>query len=235
MWSAPWSAGSRGRAGKRPRRPRAWRSNAARWRGSVLRGVRSARARRGRSLSAPAFSCARSASPPLEGQHRPGSPPARPASCANCALYACAESSKTIFSSWSTAVSPNTRLAQRRGWRITKAAAASPGEPIGPSDSVHVLLRHRLLREPHRFESLIAAGVGLEAHDQLAADREFVCARELYRHTALLPRGRHPDEDEHALVVHIEERSGSKWIEDPPQGPLSRKRRSASTPLTVDP
>jgi hypothetical protein len=62
-----------------------------------------------------------------------------------------------------------------------------------------------LLREPGGCEGLIVAPVRLEAHHHLVADREFVRACELDWYTAAVPGGRDPDEDEHALVVQVEE------------------------------
>src|SRR5215211_881208 len=77
-----------------------------------------------------------------------------------------------------------------------------------PFHEVHVLLRHRLVRQPGGLEGSGAVSVDLEANEEPVADCELVGGGAFRGHTALLSDASHLDKHEYALVVDINEPLG---------------------------
>src|SRR5829696_3958639 len=86
---------------------------------------------------------------------------------------------------------------------VERPADPNPNPPA--AQIVQVLPRRRLLGQARNFEGLVTVPVHLEAHHQPAVDRELVRDRDLDLGTALVPGGRDSYEDQHSLVVDVEE------------------------------
>src|SRR3954471_15992899 len=74
---------------------------------------------------------------------------------------------------------------------------------VSPAHNLHVLLRHRLLREPHGFEGLVPGEVLLYPGDQTFVQREDVEEAGVHPHPAVLACTNKSDYDEDVIAPEI--------------------------------